>query len=100
MTFIALFFAGAFLCNAIPHLVAGLQGVPFPTPFATPRGIGNSSPLTNFLWGAFNACVGTALLASHPIAVGPNLDCLTLLAGALALGLYLARHFGRVRAGA
>ncbi len=100
MTFIALFFAGAFLCNAIPHLVAGLQGAPFPTPFATPRGVGNSSPLTNFVWGVFNLCVGAVLLATHPIVVGPNLECLTALAGALVLGSHLARHFGRVRAGA
>ena len=100
MKFIALFFAGAFLCNAIPHVVAGLQGMPFPSPFATPRGVGNSSPLINFLWGTFNVCVGVGLLAYHPVVVGPNLDCLTLLAGALALGCYLALHFGRVRGGA
>jgi hypothetical protein len=42
MIYLALFFAGAFLCNAIPHLAAGTMGMPFPTPFARPRGIGNS----------------------------------------------------------
>jgi len=97
MRFVALFFAGAFLCNSLPHLVAGLQGTPFPSPFATPRGVGNSSPMVNFLWGAFNAAIGIALLAYHPIVVGPNLDSLTLAAGVLVLGFYLARHFGRVR---
>ncbi|HEY4169248.1 MAG TPA: hypothetical protein VGM96_20835 [Reyranella sp.] len=30
MIWIALFFAGAFLCNSLPHLAAGLQRRPFP----------------------------------------------------------------------
>jgi hypothetical protein len=97
MTYVTLFFAGAFLCNAIPHLAAGLQGMPFPSPFAKPRGVGNSSPLVNFLWGAFNVAAGLALLAWRPLVVGANLDCLAFAAGALALGVYVSRHFGRVR---
>ena len=97
MNDIALFFAGAFLCNCIPHLSAGLQGVPFPTPFAKPRGVGNSSPLLNFLWGAGNLVAGLALLASHPIVVGANQDCLAIAAGALVIGTYMSRHFGKVR---
>jgi hypothetical protein len=99
VSFIALFFAGAFLCNCLPHLVAGLQGMPFPTPFATPRGIGNSSPLVNFLWGAFNFGVGAYLLSLYPVTIGPNIECAIVAAGALALGLYLSVHFGRVRRG-
>ncbi len=97
MTYVALFFAGAFLCNCIPHLAAGLQGNPFPTPFAKPRGVGDSSPFLNFLWGAFNLAVGLALLAAHPTALGANLNCLAIAAGALFLGGYLSRHFGKVR---
>ncbi len=97
MGYVALFFAGAFLCNCIPHPVAGLQGTPFPTPFARPRGIGSSPALVNFLWGAVNFAIGLFLLSRHPVAVGPNADCLALAAGALLLGLYLARHFGKVR---
>jgi hypothetical protein len=97
MNYIALFFAGAFLCNCIPHLCAGLQGAPFPTPFAKPRGIGNSSPFVNFLWGAFNLCVGLAILSYCRIVAGPNLDCLAFAAGALATGTYLSHHFGKVR---
>ncbi len=97
MDHVALFFAGAFLCNAIPHLAAGLQGMPFPTPFARPRGIGNSPPFVNFLWGAFNVCVGLGILSHHPVVVGVNLDSLALAAGAVLLGLYLSHHFGKVR---
>jgi hypothetical protein len=97
MHYIALFFAGAFLCNCIPHLTAGLQGQSFPTPFARPRGVGNSSPFLNFLWGAFNVAVGLTLLSRNPAAFGLNVDCLVMAAGVLALGTYLSRHFGKVR---
>ena len=99
MSYVALLFAGAFLCNSIPHLAAGLQGLPFPTPFARPRGIGNSSPFFNFLWGSFNVAVGLVLLSNHPVIVGLNLGSLTIAAGALLLGTYLSRHFGKVRQG-
>jgi hypothetical protein len=97
MNYVALFLAGAFLCNCIPHLTAGLQGVPFPTPFARPRGVGNSSPLVNFLWGAFNIGAGLTILSYHPIVIGPNFDCLAMTGGALLLGTYLSRHFDKVR---
>ncbi len=97
MNFIALFFAGAFLCNSVPHLCAGLQGAAFPTPFAKPRGVGHSPAFINFLWGAFNLFVGMALLARSPVVVGLNFDCLALAAGALALGSYLSRYFAKVR---
>jgi hypothetical protein len=98
MTFISAFLAGALLCNCIPHLGAGLQGTPFPTPFARPRGVGESSPLVNFLWGAANVGAGLTILARHPVVLGPNANCVALAAGALLLGVYLSRHFGRVRA--
>jgi hypothetical protein len=97
MSYMALFFAGAFLCNSIPHLAAGLQGTPFPTPFAKPRGVGNSSAFVNFLWGSFNVAVGSILLSNHPVAVGLNLNCLSIAMGALLLGTYLSHHFGKVR---
>jgi hypothetical protein len=99
MHFIALFFAGAFLCNCIPHLAAGLRGEPFASPFARPRGVGNSSPTVNVLWGALNLIIGVGLLADHPAHVGFNAESVAFAAGALLLGVFLARHFGAVRAG-
>ena len=97
MTYVALFFAGAFLCNCIPHLVSGLQGAPFPSPFAKPPGFGDSSPLVNFLWGTFNFLVGLGLLSRNPVEVGFNLSFLVLMVGALAIGIQLSLHFGKVR---
>ena len=96
MIWIAWFFAGAFLCNSLPHLAAGLQGRPFPSPFATPRGVGLSSPLVNVLWGMFNVVVGLVLLSLQPVTVGLNAPFAVVIAGALAIGVYLALHFGKV----
>ncbi len=97
MDYFAVFFAGVFLCNSIPHLCSGLQGLPFPTPFAKPRGVGDSSPLVNFLWGGFNLLVGGYLLARHPVSVAPDPAFAALVAGALAIGCYLSVHFAKVR---
>lgn len=96
MHIIASFFAGIFLCNAIPHLVAGLQGKGFPSPFAKPHGVGFSSPFVNFLWGAFNLIVGLALLQRASISYGWNLDVIAMLAGGIAIGCFASLHFGRV----
>jgi hypothetical protein len=97
MRYAALFLAGAFLCNCIPHLSAGLRGGWFPTPFSRPRGVANSSPMVNFLWGFFNVCVGIVILSHRQIVIGLNFDCVAIAAGALLLGTYLSHHFGKVR---
>ncbi len=97
MDYVAIFFGGAFLCNSLPHLACGLSGTPFPSPFAKPRGVGNSSPMVNFFWGAANFFAGFYLLQRHPVTVGLSVDFLVLLAGVLAIGTHLAWHFGRVR---
>ena len=96
MIWVAWFFAGAFLCNSLPHLAAGLQGRPFPSPFARPRGVGLSSPLANVLWGMFNVVVGLVLLSLQPVSIGLNAPFIIVIAGALAIGVYLALHFGKV----
>jgi hypothetical protein len=96
VNFVVLFFAGAFLCNSVPHVVSGLQGVPFPTPFAKPRGVGKSPPVVNFLWGFLNLLLGLFLLGEQPVSVGVNPQFATVLIGALAFGIYLSRHFGKV----
>lgn len=93
------FFAGAFLCNSVPHLVAGLQGRKFPTPFSIPATIGYSSALTNVFWGLFNAVVGLLLVSAAPLTVGLNAGSISVLLGAVGTGIFIARHFGRVTAG-
>ncbi len=100
LPFIAYFFGGAFLINAIPHLVSGVQGRAFQSPFANPPGRGLSSSTVNVLWGFFNLAVsyllvlhiGTFELRSfgHVLALG---------AGGLLIGLFSARSFGQFHGG-
>ena len=93
------FFAGAFLANAIPHVVQGICGNRFQTPFASTPGKGESSALVNVIWGLFNFAVGGGLLhAAFPPELPPPWGlCIAGLAGASAMSLWLAHHFGKVR---
>jgi hypothetical protein len=97
---IAYFFGGAFLANTIPHLVSGVTGRPFQTPFATPSGEGLSSSTVNVLWGFFNLVAGYLLLCRvgdfdlHDIA-----DVAAAMLGGLLMSLFAARHFGRFHGG-
>jgi hypothetical protein len=97
MRLLWLFLAGALLCNAVPHLTAGLRGDWFPSPFANPPGRGRSSPVVNFLWGALNLFLGLTILSFYPVELGRNWSCAALALGALALGVPLSRHFGAIR---
>lgn len=97
LDYVLIFLAGALLCNGIPHLVSGVRGDPFPSPFAKPPGVGNSRPVVNVLWGFANGLAGAAL-AVHwlPHDVAPTEDAVCA-AGFLAMALMLASHFGKVR---
>ena len=90
-------FAGALICNSIPHLVSGLRGERFQTPFARFRGKLDSAPLTNFVWGAVNLLTG-AVIATRRI-LGQGLDPLVwpLILGFTASGALLSWYFGRRR---
>ena len=93
--YVAYFFGGAFMANAVPHFVSGVTGHPFQSPFASPPGQGLSTSTTNVLWGLFNVAVayvlltrvGTFELRNAPTAVVFGL-------GILLMSLLLARHFG------
>ena len=60
--YVAYFFGGAFLANALPHLGNGISGHPFQSPFASPSGEGLSSSTVNVLWGLFNLAIGYLLV--------------------------------------
>lgn len=96
----AYFFGGAFVANAIPHLVSGMMGRAFQSPFAKPPGVGLSSSTVNVLWGACNLTVGYLLICqvgtfelSNPIHV------LTAGLGALFIAVMSSRLFGRFHGG-
>ncbi len=93
-------FGGAFLANSVPHLVAGMMGRPFQSPFARPPGEGLSSSTVNVLWGALNLVLGYALLARlGRFDAGDTRQLMAAGLGALAIALFSARHFGRFNGG-
>jgi hypothetical protein len=93
-------FSGAALANAVPHLVAGLMGRPFQSPFAKPPGEGLSSSTVNVLWGFFNLAVGYLLVCRvGDFDLRDTADVAALGLGALLLSVMMARHFGRFHGG-
>jgi hypothetical protein len=97
---ISYFFGGVFLSNAIPHVVSGLMGRPFQSPFAKPPGQGLSSSTVNLLWGAFNLAVAYVLICRvGDFSLRSTAHVATLGLGFLVIGLQLARHFGRFHGG-
>jgi hypothetical protein len=97
---VAYFFGGVFLANTIPHLVNGLSGHPFQSPFASPPGKGLSSSTVNVLWGAFNLAAAYLLIVRvgrFDLRRWPHVLVLGL--GALLIALQLAHHFGALHGG-
>jgi hypothetical protein len=94
------FVAGVFLANGIPHFVQGISGHWFQSPFASPPGVGESSPVVNVLWGFLNLVIGFALLFNFaPKGADVLLEWAFVGLGALLIAIFLAHHFGRVRSG-
>jgi hypothetical protein len=99
--YVAYFFGGAFLVNAVPHFVNGVSGRSFPTPFASPPGKGPSSPVVNALWGTGNAIIGYFLVCYVGVFHIRSIpDVLALGVGGLLMALMLAHHFGKLYGGA
>jgi hypothetical protein len=97
---VSCFFGGVFLANAVPHLVSGVTGRAFQSPFAKPPGQGLSSSTVNVLWGAFNTVVGYALLCrAGDFDLRMTGDAAALGVGALLTSLMHARVFGRFHGG-
>jgi hypothetical protein len=98
MAYLGLLFAGMLLCNALPHLLKGLQGERFYTPWAKPRGVGMSSALENVGWGCANLLVSVALIDRiFPKNVPHGL--MVLAAGFIGMAVALAAIFGGRKAG-
>ena len=89
----AAFFAGAFLCNVIPHFVNGVSGDPFPTPFADPPGKGLSSPVLNVIWALVNLLIGYALLRVSRVSPRTKALLFVFFSGVALMALFLASHF-------
>jgi hypothetical protein len=89
------FLGGAFLANAIPHVVNGMSGRSFPTLLASPPGEGLSSPMVNVLYGAFNLTIGYVLVYQvGEFSIRRIPDVLVVGAGGLLFAILLSRVLG------
>jgi hypothetical protein len=95
---IACFFAGFFLANVVPHLVHGISGDSFPTPFAHPPGKGLSSPTVNVVWALFNLVIGYILFQVGRVSSGGRFALLIFFAGIAALSLMASVRFQKKHA--
>jgi len=93
--YVACFFAGTFLANAVPHFTNGVSGDRFPTPFAKPPGRGLSSPIVNVLWGLFNVVVGYVLFRVGNVLTGGDLALAIFFVGVVAISVMLSINFAK-----
>lgn len=97
---VSYFFGGIFLINSVPHLVSGLMGRPFQSPFAKPPGEGLSSSTVNVLWGFFNLAIAYLLICrTGGFDLRATAHIVTAGAGMLLAGVIMARRFGRFNGG-
>ena len=97
---VSYFFGGIFLANAVPHLVSGMMGRSFQSPFAKPPGQGLSSSTVNVLWGFLNAVIGYFLVVRvGDFELRSTTNVLALGVGVLLSSLQGARHFGQFNGG-
>jgi hypothetical protein len=96
--YVAFFFGGAFLANALPHLMTGVSGQPLQSPFASPPFRGLSSPTVNVAWALANLAFAYLLLVrveDFDLRSWSHVTAFFLGFGAMAL--QCARSFVRVR---
>ena len=98
--YLAYFWGGAFLTNAVPHFVNGVSGRSFPSPFASPPGQGLSPAWVNVLWGLFNLTIGYLLICRvGAFSIRRTRDAAVAGIGVLAMAVVLAQSFSRVATG-
>ena len=85
--YIACFFAGMFLANAVPHFVHGISGDRFPTPFADPPGKGLSPPTLNVVWALLNLVAGAFLFKAGKVSSETGLALVLFFAGIVAISI-------------
>ena len=91
---------GSFLANSLPHIGNGASGHAFPSPFATPSGVGLSSPIVNVLWGVFNLALAYLLVCKVGIfELRRARHVVPLAAGLLVMSVFNAFAFGRLYGG-
>jgi hypothetical protein len=98
---LASYLAGSFfLTNAVPHVVAGIMGQSFQTPFAKPPGEGHSTSTVNTIWGWANVVIGYLLIFKEgDFDIRNNYHAIAVGTGGFLISFFSARHFGQFNGG-
>ena len=91
----ACFFAGMFMANVVPHLVHGISGDRFPTPFAHPPGKGLSSPAVNVVWALFNLVVGYILFRVGKVSSRGDSALVIFFIGIVVISTMMSVQFAK-----
>jgi len=92
------FVSGLFLANGVPHFVQGVSGYLLHSPYGDPPGAGDSSLLSNTLWGFANLTVGFVLLLFfRPQGSAAAVGWILVALGALQAAGWPSSYFSTVR---
>ena len=92
--YLVTFGAGFFLTNVLPHMVNGVSGREFPSPFGEPSGVGLSSPVTNVIWALINLIIGYILLRAGKVKFNNTISMVIVFLGLTICALMCAMSFG------
>ena len=96
--YFAHFLGGAFFANTLPHLIAGINGLPLQSPLASPPFRGLSSPTVNVAWALANLAFAYFLLVRvGPLDVRNWSDAVVCFVGFAVMAFQCARSLGRLR---
>jgi hypothetical protein len=93
--YLAAFFAGVILTNAVPHFTHGISGDKFPTPFSKPPGKGLSSPVFNTLWACFNLLIGYILFRVSEVSSNDKILLSLFFIGIVSISLFSSNEFSK-----
>jgi hypothetical protein len=91
--YIATFFSGIFLANAVPHFVQGVSGNKFPSPFAKPSGRGLSSPIVNVIWALLNVLIGYLFFRVGQVSSANPPSLIVFFLGVAAISIFSSINF-------
>jgi hypothetical protein len=93
--YLAIFFSGVFLSNAIPHFVNGISGDKFPTPFSKPPGQGLSSATLNVIWAGLNLVIAALIYRAGKMQTGNVLHVVVFFAGFMLMSVMMSSQFSK-----
>jgi hypothetical protein len=93
--YLAAFFSGVFLTNAVPHFIHGISGYKFPTPFSKPPGKGLSSPVVNTLWACFNLLIGYILFRVSEVSSNDEILLSVFFIGIVSISVFSSNEFSK-----